>query len=77
MPNYRLLAGDFTVIETFDADDDAEAIEWAHRLSLDFPMHERVFAARWGYFRLERRDHVWAFFFAWAARPGGRCPCPG
>ncbi|WNV75164.1 hypothetical protein [Geodermatophilus sp. DSM 44513] len=66
MPSYRLLAGNLTVIETFDAEDDAEAITRAHGLALDFPIPECTFAARWGYFRLERQDgHLWQFFFAW------------
>jgi hypothetical protein len=67
MPSYRLLAGNFTVIEAFDAEDDAEAIRCAHGLSMDFPILERTLAARWGYFRLERRQaDRWEFFFAWA-----------
>jgi hypothetical protein len=66
MPSYRLLAGNLTVVETFDAEDDAEAITCAHGLSLEFPIPERTFAARWGYFRLERQQgHQWQFFFAW------------
>jgi hypothetical protein len=66
MPSYRLLAGNLTVVETFDADDDSEAIDCAHMLSLNLPCEPRIFAARWGYLRLERQDgYLWQFLFAW------------
>ncbi|MDK3255753.1 hypothetical protein [Blastococcus capsensis] len=66
MPSYRLLAGRITVLETFDAEDDDEAINCAHKLSLDFPSEAQTFVARWGYFLLERQDgYLWRFLFAW------------
>jgi hypothetical protein len=66
MPSYRLLAGSLTVIETFGAEDDAEAIRRANELSVGFPVADCTFAARWGYFRLERQHGcLWQFFFAW------------
>jgi hypothetical protein len=69
MPSYRLLAGSATVLEAFDAEDDAGAIVLAHELSLDFPCEARTFAARWGYFRLERQDgYLWQLLFAWVPR---------
>ncbi|MCW2742998.1 MAG: hypothetical protein JWR45_3420 [Blastococcus sp.] len=75
MPSYRLLAGPRTVLEVFAADQDGEAIERARRLSLEFPCEPQTFAARWGYFRLERQqDHVWHFLFAWV--PGDPLPAP-
>jgi hypothetical protein len=71
MLSYRLLAGNETVIETFHAGGDDKAIQCAHRLSMDFPCHARTFAARWGYFRLERQDgYIWRFLFAWVPRDG-------
>jgi len=70
MPRYRLLAGERTVLEAFAAEQDGEAIVRARWLSREFPCEPRTFAARWGYFRLERQqDHVWQFLFAWV--PGG------
>ena len=58
-----------TVLETFAADDDSDAIERAHKLSLDLPCEPRTFAARWGYFRLEREDgHGSQLLFAWVPR---------
>lgn len=66
MPSYRLLAGEQTVLEAFAAQQDGEAIEHARRLSHEFPCEPRTFAARWGYFRLERQqDHAWDLVFAW------------
>ncbi|UOY02466.1 hypothetical protein [Blastococcus sp. PRF04-17] len=63
MPSFRLLAGKGTVIETFDADDEAEAIECARRLSLEFPRRSPL-DDQW--LRLERRNgHRWELFFAW------------
>jgi hypothetical protein len=71
MPSYRVLAGSATVLETFDADDDGEAITCAHHLTLDLPCEERTFAARWVYFRLERQEgYDWRFLFAWVPRGG-------
>jgi hypothetical protein len=66
MRSYRLLAGHWTVVGTFDAEDDAQAITRARELSQHVPTADGAFAARWGYFRLERRHgYVWEFFFAW------------
>jgi hypothetical protein len=66
MPSYGLLAGNVTVLEDFDAEDDGEATRRGHELSLDFPCETRTFAARWGYYRLERQDdYLWQFLFAW------------
>jgi hypothetical protein len=76
MPSYRLLAGSTTVIDTFDAVDDGEAIDRAHELSLDFPCEAGTFIARWGYYRLDRQEgQLWQLLFAWV--PHGRPPdCP-
>ena len=69
MPSYRLLAGCTTVIETFDAENDRAAIQSAHKMSLEFGWEPGTFAARWGYFRLERRDALsWLLIFAWVPR---------
>ncbi len=74
MPSYRVLVGQRTVIETFDAGDDAEAIGLAHRLSQAFPIDESTFATRWGHFRLEKQaSHGWQYFFIWVPGDGGRC----
>ena len=75
MPSYQLLVGRWTVIETFEAEYDAEAIEQAHRLSNAFPIDESTFTARWGYFRLERWEaYVWRYFFAWVPRAAIAAP---
>jgi hypothetical protein len=73
MLSYRLLVGQRTVIETFDAEDDAEAIAQAHELSKAIPIDESTFAARWGYYRLERCEaHEWRYFFVWVPGEGDR-----
>jgi hypothetical protein len=65
MPSYRLVAGRGTILEGFDAADDADAIRCAHELSLDFPGVELAEGSG-GYLRLERHDgHCWQLLFGW------------
>lgn len=65
MPSYRLLAGQGTIVEIFDAADDEEACRRAREFSVGY---ERP-SPRWGTridLRVERFDGAhWACIYAW------------
>jgi hypothetical protein len=66
VPGYRLIAGHATVVEAFEAADDAEAIDFARKFAQEFPAATAPDLRERGGFRLEIQDgHGWELFFAW------------
>lgn len=65
MSHYRLLAGDGTVVEAFEAADDQRACARGREVARKWADRDHVTAVR-GDFRVERCDgEIWRLIFAW------------
>lgn len=65
MPSYRLLAGQGTVVETFEVADDEEARRRGRELSIGYERPGRRWGTRYD-LRVERQSGAhWVCVFAW------------
>jgi len=69
MPTYRLLNGYGIPLETFDADDDVEALTCAHELATSYLPHQPPHGRRPDFGLVRRGDDRWWPVSSWVPMP--------